>query len=588
MLVTTSNIEAIISALSKEDELAIDTETTGLGEKDLPFGASIACGTASYWFREDTTPSMWELIATLRPTYWILQNAKFDIRMLERKGVYLLRHSSAVDITSEARLVRNDHLKYNLDGQAKRELGKLKETAVAAEIKKYNLKETRKNFFGEIEIVPRYDWVDPVIMARYAAQDARLTYDLHCKYSEILAGKCDELQEQESALINICHKMERRGLLVDKSYTLAGYHNETFRKDLMLLDYKAITNHTFVNSATAIGKHLSMELPKTEKGNPSLTDDVIDTLVSDNERDNRILELVRGIRRFDKRISTYYKAYLNAMGEDNIIHPTMWIAGTRTGRFSYSDPNFQNMPKEEKSTDEYVIRGCIKPRDGRIFVSLDYSQMEYKLCVAYANQTDVIKKIMQGADFHQATADLVGISRTQAKTLNFAVLYGAGEDKIASMLGCSVPDARILKTKYFLGLPKVERLIDSIISTGRSRGYVTNWMGRNLYADKEFCYALPNHLIQSGGADVVKKAMVQIDKEFPDILMVLQVHDQLVFELTEDELKHVPRIKEIMETVFPPMNDVSLTVDIKYSRENLAERGMKDIGELYANRHATV
>ena len=207
----------------------------------------------------------------------------------------------------------------------------------------------------------------------------------------------------------------------------------------------------------------------------------------------------------------------------------------------------------------------------------------------YAGETKVIEAVMNGADFHQATADMVGINRKPAKTLNFAVLYGAGIDKIATMLKTTSQAANQLKTKYFMNLSRIEMLIDGVISKGKARGYVFNWAGRKLYAVKEFCYALPNHLIQGGGADVVKEAMrrIYLDPVLGQLWCVLQVHDQLVFELLPEELVHIPRIKEIMESVYPAKNGMKLTVDVSISRLSLAEKHMEkyDVG---SSRHITV
>lgn len=233
----------------------------------------------------------------------------------------------------------------------------------------------------------------------------------------------------------------------------------------------------------------------------------------------------------------------------------------------------QNVPKEEDSTEPYVVRGCFVPRPGHVFVSMDYSQMEYRMMAAYANEVSIIERVMKGEDFHQVTADLFGVTRKTAKTLNFAILYGAGEEKLAFMLGVAREEARRLKLKYFMALPRVEKLIDDVIRTGKSRGYVKNWLGRKMRAEFFFAYALPNHLIQGGGADVVKTAMIRIDKEFPDVKMVLQVHDQLVFDMTPDQYVHIPRIKEIMESVWT-MNGMKLEVDVSWSARSFAERDM--------------
>jgi len=555
--------------------IAIDTETTGLEETDRPFCATIS-GKDFNIYTEDRG-----MVSKLLDTSDLVfaQNAKFDARMLSHWGVNMFT-KPVYDTNIMARIIRNDYLKYSLADQAKR-IGLSQSTEVDAEIKKHKLYETRRNFFGEEYKTPRYDRVDRKILKRYALLDSELTYKLGMNYLERMDTKDKQVMLMESNLTPVCYGMERRGLQLNVDYTLKAYHYEKQLLESKLDIINSMLGCEFTDSAKAIQKHLSYQLPLTDANNPSLTDDVIDSILSaggTTPRDSTILGLVREIRWFKKRINTYYESYLNRKDTSGIIHPTMWQAGTRTGRFSYSDPNLQNMPKEEDSEEPFVIRGCFKPRDGYSFISLDYSQQEYRMMADYANEQDVITKVMHGADFHQVTADMFGVSRKYAKTLNFAILYGAGPNKIAGMLGVSVEEARRLVDRYFMALPRVERLVEDIISTGRGRGYVNNWKGRKLYADKEHCYALPNHLIQGGGADVVKSAMIEIDRYIKgkDILMVLQIHDQLVFEIPPTLAPEVlPAIVEIMEHTYPSRNGMELKVDVSCSSLSLAERDME-------------
>lgn len=573
MRVTDRNLTSVLEECSKHQTLAVDTETTGLEERDVPFALITATTHDTFYFDERVLPSFWANVAPLladTSKTFVFQNAKFDMRMLATKGLPI--HGSVVDIAIASRLLRNDQLVHSLDAQAKRLLGQEKDTTVAKYIKDFDLYETRTYPLGGTYKVPRYDRVPIEIMETYAQKDARLTFDLYELYMSRLDVDSLRVWNNENDLIKVFYKMERRGLLLNQEYTVAAREHEQVRLDTFKALYKSFTGVGFVNSAKSIQKALDIQLPTTAAGNPSLTDDVIEELM---DRGIRAKELgfVRNIRTHDKRISTYYDNYLN-FHSNGIIHPTMWQAGTRTGRISYSDPNLQNVPKEEDSEDRYVVRGCFMPRPGRRYVSFDYKQMEYRMAAAYANERTAIDAVMGGADFHQATADLVGITRKQAKTLNFAILYGAGDEKVAKMLGVSLQEARRLRLKYFMALHKIEKLIDDVISKGRGRGYVVNWFGRRLYADKEFAYALPNHLIQGGGADVVKVAMNRIDEEFPSLWMVLQVHDQLVFEMTDEELAHIPRIKQIMESVWTK-NGMVLEVDVSWSDKSLAERDMQ-------------
>ena len=557
--------------------IAIDTETTGLEETDRPFCATIS-GKDFNIYTEDR-----DMVSKLLDTSDLVfaQHAKFDARMLSHWGVNMFT-KPVYDTNIMARILRNDYLKYSLADQAKR-IGLAKSTEVDAEVKKHKLYETRRNFFGEEYKTPRYDRVDREILKRYALLDSELTYKLGMNYLERMDTRDKQVMLMESSLTPVCYGMERRGLQLNVDYTITAYHYEKQLLESKLDIINSMLGCEFTDSAKAIQKHLSYQLPLTDANNPSLTDDVIDYILSaggTTPRDSTILGLVREIRWFKKRINTYYESYLNRKDASGIIHPTMWQAGTRTGRFSYSDPNLQNMPKEEDSEEPFVVRGCFKPRDGYSFISLDYSQMEYRMLADYANEKDVIRRVMEGADFHQVTADMFGVSRKQAKTINFACLYGAGVDKLSTMLGTTKHEASRLRDRYFMALPNVERLIDDVISTGRSRGFVQNWYGRKMYAQKEFCYALPNHLIQGGGADVVKLAMIEVEKELrgSDIHMVLQVHDQLVFEYpTGMDNTKLKRVKEIMENTYVPRNGMKLTVDISESTTSLAERSMVKI-----------
>ncbi len=595
--VTEQNIEEVIESIIAKPVLSLDTETTGLSETDTPFAVIISDEERNYYFDERNL-NFWHdtrFVTLMRwrseefERVWVFQNAKFDMRMLTSKGVDVVGIIS--DDNVAARIQYNAHMQYNLAAQAKRAGMEKLDDKIKDYIAEHGLYEIRRDFFGVETKQPRYDLVPEPLMFEYACRDARLTYDLH----HIHTAKFDDhdwrVFNNERKLTRVCYQMERLGVRLDKEYTLKAMYHELDLMEQLNAKYLELTGQEFVNSAKSVQKVLPFQLPVTDSGNPSLTDDVIETLMQDmvgvHDVAIPVLKLVQGIRHYDKRISTYYKPYLNMMDSRGLIHPTMWQAGTKTGRFSYSDPNLQNIPKEEDSVEPYVVRGCFVPTPGNVFVSLDYSQMEYYLMIAYANEVDIIKSIMNGADFHQATADLFGIKRKEAKTLNFAILYGAGNEKLAGMLGVSVSEAARLKTKYFMALPKVEAFVDKVIRTGRSRGYVRNWIGRRLYADYNHCYALPNHLIQGGGADVVKVAMVQIAEQLPDAKMVLQIHDQLVFDLAPEQCWMIPRIKDIMESVFPDMNGVRLKVDVSWSDKSLAERDMKK-GIPYELGHASL
>ena len=580
MLVTPQNISDVIHKLNVVTTIALDTESSGLEETDKAFAVIVATETEEFYF---DFRSVSNFVSYLHPILQqdnltvIMQNAKFDIRMLASIGLTI--GGKIIDIKSVARVVRNDHFEggYSLAAQAKRELGRSKGDDIIKEtIKKKGLFDTRRDYFGTHYDVPQYDKVPMDLMHTYACLDARLTYDLYKKYLPSLDQGSARVARLEAQLIPVCYKMERLGLRLDVGHTIKAMHHESSIVEINKDKYAKLTGTKFVNSAKSISKHLDYTLPLTEDGNPSLTDSVLESIITlGSPKDKEIADTVRLIRLYDKRVSTYYRSYLNLMDKNNIIHPTMHIAGTRTGRFSYSDPNLQNQPKEEDT--EYHIRQCFIPRPGRKFVSIDYQAQEYRMMADYAGETELIKQVMSGKDLHQSTADMMGVTRKQAKTIAFLILYGGGDAKLADALGVDIYKAKSMRNKFFSVLPKVQLFVDNVIATGRSRGYVVNWLGRRLYADKEFCYALPNHLIQGGCADVMKKAMVEIDKfiQDKDISMVISVHDEIVFEVGEDCMKYIPDIQNIMENVYPSKNGMILKTSASYSSKSLASKDME-------------
>lgn len=379
----------------------------------------------------------------------------------------------------------------------------------------------------------------------------------------------------EQRLSKTCFRMESRGILIDPDYVIRAHEYERRQIEQAKEDFKADTGRPYKDSPKlfkAIFTERGIEVKRTEKGNPSFTSDVLE------EISDPLAKLIQRIREHEKRAGTYYASFLYHAGEDNVIHPNIRQAGTTTGRVSYSNPNLQNVPKEDEESDlnkEFVVRQSFVPRRGFVYMSCDYTQVEYMLMLDYAGERKLITMVNDGADLHQATADMVGITRKLAKTLNFAILYGAGIDKLALMLGISVEEARDLRHEYFRKLPKISAFIAKVMNVGGARGHVNNWLGRKCHIDyKSEAYKLPNHLIQGGAGDVMKVAMNKID----DILldkqssMLVQIHDDILWECHESEMDLVPVIKKAMESVYPAKSGIKLRVVPEISTKSWAYR----------------
>jgi DNA polymerase-1 len=245
-----------------------------------------------------------------------------------------------------------------------------------------------------------------------------------------------------------------------------------------------------------------------------------------------------------------------------------------SGRFSSSNPNFQNITRTGGNGEGgFEIKGALVPRDGFTFYNFDFAAQELRLMLDLAGAAELCEKIKAGQDPHQATADMVGISRQSAKTLNFALIYSAGPARIAEMLGIGVDAAKKLRAEYFHALPEVQKFIRSTIHEAEDYKCVRTWFGRVLrFPSRDECYRAPNHRIQGGSSDIVKLAIVAcyaflVGKKSR---MILTVHDSIIFEIAHGEEWILLRLKELMIAAYPH-RILPMDVSIERAASNMAE-----------------
>ncbi len=596
--------------------MGLDSETTGTTEDDSLFSLIFSIEDKTYYFNfleyPDIDPQFvlnkvdiftllhWKVFNNSKITYFI-HNAKFDWRMLYKEGVNI---AGRVHCTyAIERVLKNNHgpKAYNLAACAERR-GLQKDEAVAEYIKKHKLF-TKVQIPGKKKIVevPHYDRVPWQVMVPYGIKDGHLHRTIGLDQQATLKTleetrpyvddpiRCFPsyipVYENEIRLTRTLVKMERKGIKINKPFVAKALEYEISKINEAQAEFQQLTGEAFDDSRALFRKvfdAVGEKYPTTDKGNPSFAADVLELMTTP------IASCITRIRHHDKRAGTYYSSFLHFADRNDVIHASANQAGTEPGRMSYSDPNLQNVPKEDDEEDQaipYHVRSSFIPRSGRFFYDIDYQQMEYRLMLDYAGQMDVIERVMAGEDLHQAMADLVGISRKHAKTLNFAVLYGAGIAKIAHMLKISHSEARDLKYLYFAKLPKVERFITEVTKAARARGYIFNWAGRrNHISDSNFAYIMPNHIIQGGCADVVKMAMNSIDdfmeeKKIKSDLL-LQVHDELLFEFDPIEAEAIHEIQQRMESVYKSTTGIKLTTSVAHSKTGW---GYRDLTEGYYN-----
>lgn len=598
MQATEENLNDVVTRLCKPGLKSFDTETTGLNPYlgDRLFSVIIAdeigavyfnfldYGNGTYFFPD---PKILKDIFSQPDSYWFAHNAKFDLAMLRYEGI---RVTGKVHCTQAiGRVIHNTKLSYNLANLAK-ERGYRKDDAVEEYIAKNNLISTYTAEGGRKVRKKHYDKVPFPIMYHYGLKDAEITLalgkaqlaDIETVATSTPIGKnsIKDVYYTELDITKICFDMEWEGALTDPSYTSSALKAELENQRIAQKRIEEMVGLPFKNGpkflTTAFEKFgiplvrnppTKIALENAAKkgvvavGNPIFNDEVL------NNIDGEFPELIRIWRKADKKAGTYYSAFEYFRDENNIIHCDFKQSGTETGRMSCATPNMQNVPKRGEDGSVFPVRKVFIPEPEYCLVMLDYDQMEYRLMLEYAKEFDVIQKVLQGMCIHTATADLLNVQREVAKTINFLLIYGGGVGAMIRTLKISYEEAVALRTKYFSTLQGIKKLVKDVARLSAQRGFVVNWAGRRCHLDDpNFAYKMPNALIQGGCADVVKKAMVGASKVVKGLKskMIIQVHDELIFQVHQSELHIVGDIKHEMEIAYP-YKYLPLTVGVDHS-----------------------
>lgn len=389
----------------------------------------------------------------------------------------------------------------------------------------------------------------------------------------------------ERQLIEVVANMEVKGVQVD-AHLLKQLSHE-FNQELQGFEQKIwqLANKQFnIASNKQLGEVLfeEMKLPlgkKSKVGNYGTGADILEQL---SEQGLEIADFILSWRHLSKLINTYTESLPKSINpKTGRIHTTFQMMSTSTGRLSSIDPNLQNIPI--RSGQGQKIRSAFVAREGNVLISADYSQIELRLLAHVANVKPLQEAFRLGEDIHAATAiEIFGITkaevnaewRRKAKAINFGIIYGLSAFGLAKGLGIPKDVAKKYIDEYFNKYPGIKDYMTASIDYARKHGYMMTLFGRKCHInginDKNFNIrgfaerAAINAPLQGTAADIIKKAMVMLPEEIKQY-MILQVHDELLFELPEDRAaEYMPKIKKIMENAI--QLSVPIVVDIGFGK----------------------
>ena len=579
---TESEARALFDELMKADVIAFDTETAafdGHGPTEAHFckmvGFSFATAPGKAWYvTADWIDIFRPLFADPSKTF-IGHNVKFDRSVLLRYGI---------GFASTPRDTLLEH--YCLDAAARHGMDALAEQYLSYRpIPIESLIGAKERGKEQLSMAA----LKPEEILDYAAEDADVTLRLDAALRKAAeeSGAIKALESAEEPLVKVLIDMEREGVKIDVA-ALKEYARELDREILTLLtDILSYADAGFnPDSPKQLGTLLfeKLGLPtdgikKTSMGNYSTDEKTLSKLASAHPIIPKILEY----RACTKLKSTYVDKLPTLIDENNRVHTTYAQAFTETGRLSSSDPNLQNIPV--RTSRGKLIRKAFVPRDEKhVLVSADYSQIELRLMAAFSGDKAMLDAFKNGEDIHRDTAARVydvmpafvtDEQRSFCKMVNFGIIYGISAFGLSQRLKVSRSEAAKLIDTYFKLYPKIKEYMDKSVATAREKGYATTILGRrralrdinsrNATARQTAERDAINTPIQGSAADLIKVAMVNVERAISAAglrsKMVLQIHDELVFDAPKEE---VDELKTIIRREMTSAIDfgVPLEVDI--------------------------
>ena len=565
------HLDELIKKLDEKSVIAVDTETSSLNPQEADLVGISVCYEANEAFyipvghKEKTELKKDIVLKKLKPILEdpsikkVGQNIKYDFIIFKNNGIEL---SSVEDTMLLSYTLDAGNNRHNMDTLSELHLGH--KTISYKDLVGTGKKQLN---FADVDIKPATE---------YAAEDADITLRLYEVLSErVSEEKLERVYEEfEKPMIKILSKLEMNGIKVDDVYLKK--LSKKFEERLITIEkeiYKISGKKFNIGSPKQLGEIIYNDLKiaklkKTKKGSLATSAKILEDLASTGHKfPNLVLEW----RQVSKLKSTYTDALQDHISQKTKrVHTSFLLAATNTGRLASSDPNLQNIPI--KTSDGKEIRKAFVADKNNLLISADYNQIEMRILADMADVKELKKAFKNNQDIHSLTASQVfdvpiakvtDDFRRKAKAINFGIIYGITQYGLAKQISVSNEEALSFINSYFKKFPEIKDYMNTTIKTCRKQGFVTNIFGRRIHLrginDKNFSVrafqerAAINAPIQGSAADIIRLAMIKIDKvleEKKKAKMLLQIHDELIFEcLKKDESEIKKIVKESMTSV---------------------------------------
>ncbi|QOR74544.1 DNA polymerase I [Cruoricaptor ignavus] len=565
---TETGMKMLVQNLMQQKAVAFDTETTSLNEMEaelVGLSFSYKKGLAYYVPLPENREEALEILNIFKPFFEketvmkIAHNLKFDYKILR---LYGMQFKGLLFDTMIAHYLLNPDGRHGLDYLSEIYLN-YKPVSIETLIGKGK----KQLSFREVPLKEATE---------YAAEDADVTYQLY----EVFAPQLEKeslqklFYEVEMPLMEVLAKMELEGVLLDENWLKQ--ESVDLQSDLQNLEQKifelAETNFN-VNSPKQLGEilfeklQLAPKAKKTKTGQYQTSEDVLQKLSAKHD----IIPLILEFRTYQKLKSTYVDALPTQIdADDGRVHTNFSQTTAATGRLASVNPNLQNIPIRTLRGQQ--IRGAFVAGEGRQIISADYSQIELRLIAEISDETNMIRAFQEGQDIHASTAsklfgvpieEVTKLQRSQAKTVNFGIVYGQGAFGLAEQTGLSRTEAKQMIDEYYRNYPRLKEWMAEQVRKARELGFVETILGRRRHLKdiNSNNFVVKGHAernavnapIQGSAADIIKIAMINIDRQLAEhslaTKMLLQVHDELIFESPNDEVETATRlIKSEMES----------------------------------------